>query len=68
MLQLLMRAWWGTSDAYMVGDKLEWDVLPAKKLGLRAAWIDVKGSGPPPEITVQPDWVVRSLRELRTLA
>jgi putative hydrolase of the HAD superfamily len=56
------------SDAYMVGDKLEWDVLPAKQLGLRAAWIDVKGAGLPSGMTVPPDRIVRSLRDLRTLA
>lgn len=53
------------SDAWMVGDNLEWDITPAQKLGLFAVWIDVRGEGVPQTSPVRPDRVVRALSELK---
>jgi putative hydrolase of the HAD superfamily len=55
------------SDAWMVGDNLEWDVAAPQKLGVSGVWIDLRGSGVPSERTVRPDYVVRSLSEIRRL-
>lgn len=53
------------SDAWMVGDNLEWDIAPAQKLGLFAVWIDARGEGVPKTSAVRPDRVVRALSELK---
>jgi putative hydrolase of the HAD superfamily len=55
------------SDAWMVGDNLEWDVAAPQKLGLCGIWIDARGRGLPEHTTVKPDRIVRSLAELRWL-
>ena len=51
----------------MVGDNLDFDVAAPQKLGLSAVWIDVRGAGLPDESAVKPDYIVRSLAELRSL-
>jgi putative hydrolase of the HAD superfamily len=53
------------SEAWMVGDNLEWDIAPAQKLGLLAIWIDVHGEGVPPTSSIHPDRVIRALSELK---
>ena len=55
------------SDAWMVGDNLEWDVAAPQKLGLSGIWIDTRGRGLPEQSSVRPDHIVRSLAELRSL-
>lgn len=55
------------SDAWMVGDNLEWDVGAPQKLGVSGVWIDLRGAGVPPQRSVSPDYVVRSLSEIRRL-
>jgi len=55
------------ADAWMVGDNLDFDVAAPQKLGLSAVWIDVRGAGLPDESAVKPDYIVRSLAELRSL-
>ena len=55
------------ADAWMVGDNLDFDVAAPQKLGLSAVWIDVRGAGLPDESAVKPDYIVRSLVELRSL-
>jgi putative hydrolase of the HAD superfamily len=55
------------SDAWMIGDNLEFDVAAPQQLGIFGVWIDVRGRGVPEDIGVRPDHVVRSLSELRTL-
>jgi putative hydrolase of the HAD superfamily len=55
------------AEAWMVGDNLEWDVGAPQKLGLSGVWIDVRGRGLPPGTTIQPDYIVRSLAEVRSL-
>lgn len=55
------------SDVWMVGDNLEWDVAAPQKLGMSGVWIDLRGAGVPSERAVRPDYVVRSLSEIRRL-
>jgi putative hydrolase of the HAD superfamily len=54
-------------DTWMVGDNLEWDVGAPQKLGMSGVWIDARGRGVPAESAVKPDYIVRSLAELRSL-
>jgi putative hydrolase of the HAD superfamily len=54
------------TDAWMVGDNLEWDVGGPQKLGIVGIWIDAKGQGVPATSVVRPDRVIRKLSELRS--
>ncbi len=54
------------SRAAMVGDRLDYDVRPAKAVGMRAVWV-LRGEAPDdptPEQLAEPDTCVRSLAEL----
>jgi putative hydrolase of the HAD superfamily len=51
-------------DTWMVGDNLEWEVEVPQRLGIYAIWIDVHGDGLPPDSSVKPDRIIRSLTEL----
>lgn len=53
------------SDAWMIGDNLEWDVAGPQRAGIFGIWIDVRGTGLPAEHTVRPNRIVRRLAELR---
>jgi putative hydrolase of the HAD superfamily len=53
------------SEAWMVGDNLEWDVASPQRLGLFTIWIDVRGKGLPKTSGVRPGRIVRALSELR---
>ena len=55
------------SEVWMAGDNLEWDVAAPQKLGISGVWIDVRGRGMPTNGDARPDYVVRSLAELRSL-
>ena len=55
------------SDAWMVGDTLEWDVAAPQQLGMSGVWIDVRGRGLPAGTAVRPDHIVRALADLRSL-
>jgi putative hydrolase of the HAD superfamily len=51
-------------DTWMVGDNLEWEIAAPQRLGIYAIWMDVHGDGLPPQSTVKPDRIIRSLSEL----
>jgi putative hydrolase of the HAD superfamily len=51
-------------DTWMIGDNLEWEIEAPQRLGIYAIWMDVHGDGLPPESTVKPDRIIRSLVEL----
>jgi putative hydrolase of the HAD superfamily len=54
-------------DAWVVGDNLEWEIVPAKRLGMGAVWVDPAGRGleiPRDRSEARPDRVVRCIREL----
>lgn len=53
------------SNTWMVGDNLEWDVAAPQRLGIFGIWVDRRGTGLPPEHSVRPNRIVRSLPELR---
>jgi putative hydrolase of the HAD superfamily len=55
------------SDAWMVGDNLEWDVAAPQALGMTGVWIDARGRGLPEQSPVTPKYIVRSLGDLRSL-
>ena len=57
----------GPADAWVVGDNLEWEIVPAKRLGMGAVWVDSAGRGleiPRGASEARPDRVVRGIREL----
>lgn len=51
------------AEALFVGDTFAEDVLGAQAAGVDAAWIDVRGGGPPPEHP-PPRLVIRTLADL----
>jgi putative hydrolase of the HAD superfamily len=51
-------------ETWMIGDNLEWEVEAPQRLGIYAIWLDAHGQGLPPESTVKPDRIIRSLTEL----
>jgi len=52
------------AEAWMVGDRLDWDVAAPQRLGILAIWVDKAGQGLPPSSPVRPDRIIRSLPEL----
>lgn len=52
------------SEAWMVGDNLEWEVAAPQRLGIVGIWHDHAGAGLPEGTTVKPDRIIRSLSEL----
>lgn len=52
------------AEAWMVGDRLDWDVAGPQGLGILGIWVDTLGQGLPPSSPVRPDRIIRSLAEL----
>lgn len=52
------------SEAWMVGDDLNWDVGAPQRLDIYSVWVDRRGNGLPEESHVRPDRIIRSLAEL----
>jgi len=57
----------GPSEAAMVGDSIDKDCLPARRLGLRTVWLCAPSVDHTEfaELGVAPDYVIRALGELR---
>ena len=55
------------SEAWMVGDNLEWEVAAPQRLGIMGVWHDWRGRGLPTGSSVRPDRIIRSLPELLQL-
>lgn len=51
-------------DAWMVGDKLDFDIATPKALGMHAVWIDVKRTGLPDDAPARPDRIIDSIADL----
>ena len=51
-------------DAWMVGDKLDFDIASPKLLGMHTVWIDVKRTGLPDDAPARPDRVIDSIADL----
>lgn len=49
---------------WMVGDRLDWDVLAPQQLGITGVWFDFALKGLPAKRAGEPDRVIRSLSEL----
>ena len=52
------------SEAWMVGDNLEWDVAAPQRLGVRGIWVDRHGRGLPPDAPARPTRIIRHVGEL----
>ena len=52
------------SDAWMVGDNLEWEVAAPQRLGIYAIWYDSEGNGLPVDAVARPDRIITALPEL----
>jgi HAD superfamily hydrolase (TIGR01549 family) len=64
----LQRARTSADRTAMVGDRLDYDVLPAARVGIRTVWM-LRGEAPrdpTPEQLSIPDTAIRTLRELPT--
>jgi putative hydrolase of the HAD superfamily len=51
-------------DAWMVGDRLDWDIIPSQALGIAGVWNDYRKAGLPPDAGVVPSRIVHSIAEL----
>ena len=54
-----------SSQTWMVGDHLEWDVGAPQKLGIFGVWVDGQNKGVPVDSPVRPDLTVRRIAELQ---
>ena len=52
------------AEAWMIGDRLDWDVEAPQRLGILAIWVDKAGQGLPPSSPVRPKRIMRSVAEL----
>ncbi len=52
------------SEAWCVGDNLEWEVAAPQRLGIYSIWVDPRGTGLPRDNDAVPDRIIRSLSEL----
>jgi putative hydrolase of the HAD superfamily len=52
------------SDAWMVGDNLQWEVAAPQALGIKGIWLDWRGTGLPDNTDITPDRIIRSIAEL----
>ena len=49
------------SNAWMVGDNLEWDVTAPMRLGMTGIWLDRLGRGLPDSTPLKPHRIIFSL-------
>lgn len=54
-------------ETCMVGDNLIWDVEAPQNLGIRAIWLDRKGTGLPTGSTATPHQVIRHISEVLSI-
>jgi len=52
------------SDAWMVGDNWEWEVVTPQRLGMKGIWVNAHDAAIPDNGRVRPFRVIRSLAEL----
>jgi putative hydrolase of the HAD superfamily len=57
----------GPAGTWMVGDRLDWDIDGAQRVGLRAAWVDRGRAGLPASHPVQPERIIHALDEILAL-
>jgi putative hydrolase of the HAD superfamily len=54
-------------EAWMVGDRLEWEVAAPQRVGLAGIWVDFKRSGLPANSPIQPNHIVQNIAELQQM-
>lgn len=56
-------------NTYMIGDRLDNDIIPAQHIGMRTVWIKqgFGGLGNPDKLSTFPDYIVENLSELLNL-
>ena len=52
------------TEAWMVGDNLEWEVAAPQRLGMLGIWVDSRDEGLPEATTIRPDRIIKALPEL----
>jgi putative hydrolase of the HAD superfamily len=52
------------SDAWMVGDDLDYDIAPCRALGIYSLWVNPRIDNPPASDGVEPDKIIRSISEI----
>lgn len=52
------------TDAWMVGDDLEYDIAPCRALGIYSLWVNAYAQSLPAADGVKPDKVIRSIAEI----
>lgn len=52
------------SDAWMVGDNYEWEVVAPQALGMHGIWYDPFEAGVPTQATAKPSRIIKRLSEL----
>ena len=55
------------TEAWMVGDNLDFDIRGAQQVGIYAVWVDTQGTGLPAGTAVRPDIIIQSLSDLGKL-
>lgn len=54
-------------DTWMLGDRLEFDILGAQNMGIKGIWCDYQKKGLPSDSTVIPDAIIHDISELLNL-
>ena len=54
-------------EAWMVGDRLEWEVAAPQRVGMAGIWVDFKRTGLPADSPIQPNHIVQSISELQQM-
>ena len=54
-----------STEAWMVGDNLEWDVAGPQREGIAGIWVDARGRGVPAGHAVRPHRIIDRLSDLR---
>ena len=52
------------SEAWMIGDNLEWEVAAPQRLGIKGIWHDHANRGLPQDSPITPDRIIQSLTDL----
>ncbi len=53
-----------STEAWMVGDNLDFDIRGAQQVGIYAIWVDTQGTGLPDGTTVRPDMTIGAVSDL----
>ncbi len=51
-------------QTWMVGDNLQWEIEPCRRLGLHTVWVDFLAAGLPQDVDIKPHRIVNNINEL----